>query len=90
MEYKHLTPDQQEQMLVGRIQQLEAEHFGHTLNAEALDIATDISDEAKERQRTDTENSITTIEAAHKIATEKLDAIRAAKQKRRESRSKKS
>ncbi len=34
MEYEHLTPEEQREMLKGRLKQLEQEHLGHSLNVE--------------------------------------------------------
>lgn len=41
MNYKYLTPDQQDEIIRGVLVQAEADHLRHTLNAEAATLAGD-------------------------------------------------
>lgn len=80
MNYKQLTDEQREQMTNERLLQLEAQHFQHTLNIEAIQLSSD-SDEQKAAAIEQEQKSIATIENAHAAVVAASDKLKNGKGK---------
>lgn len=80
MDYKHLTEEQREQHVASRLLQLEAEHYQHSLNIEAIQLTND-SEESKAEQVAQEQKAIDTIEAAYTAVDAAHAKIKGAKGK---------
>lgn len=74
MQYKVLTTEQQIQMVTQRVQALEADHFGHSMNKQGVESLPD-ADETKAPAIAKIEEMQATIEAAHTVAVAELENL---------------
>lgn len=73
MEYSEITLDQQRQILKGRLAGWEADHFGHTINRQAM-----VANGVKGAELDNTDTAIRTLEASITTARDELSSIESA------------
>lgn len=73
MEYKYLTVEQRQQMLTGRIQQFEVEHYQHEMNKAAVSSLPDSDEKAAAIEQADAAQA--TLEGAINAAETELAAL---------------
>jgi hypothetical protein len=76
VEYEFLTAEQRLQIVEARLQQYEAEHYGHSLNKRALEGSSDIPEADKQQQLEQIERTLASLESSIDLHRRERAAIK--------------
>jgi hypothetical protein len=70
--YEYLGPDERLQIVESRLRQYEAEHYSHSLNRRALELAVDLPEDEKHAQLRQIDQRLASIERSIELHRDEL------------------